>query len=201
MRKPFQNKKQLSVLIASLALASLSIVNLSTGWAEPPLVINEKSFTCLHDMQAVRGFFVANITGQLDETLAVAQNPNGGEYPPGSVVQLIPNEAMVKREKGFNPVTKDWEFFELDVSNTGTVIRTRGFQEVKNRFDGNCFACHIKAKPEFDLICEQGHGCDALPISRQVIEALQNTDPRCIRDQSSFLQKITAWLIKLFTSL
>jgi hypothetical protein len=36
---------------------------------------------------------------------------------------LIPTEAMVKREKGFNPVTHDWEFFELDVSKDETEIR------------------------------------------------------------------------------
>lgn len=201
MRKLFQNKKHLSTLIICMSLASLSFINLSAGWAESPLVINEKSFSCLHDMQAVRGFFVSNLTGHLDETLAVAHSTSGGVYPPGSVIQLIPNEAMVKREKGFNPITKDWEFFELDVNSNGTVIRKRGFQEIKNRFDGNCFACHVKAKPEFDLICEQGHGCDALPISRHVIEALQNTDPRCSSNSSTFLQKITAWLIKLFTSL
>ncbi|HEX4976157.1 MAG TPA: hypothetical protein VFV48_09770 [Pseudomonadales bacterium] len=201
MRKDYLNKKFLSITAASLLLASLIIINLPSSWAEPPLVINEKSFNCLHDMQAVRGFFVSNLSGHLDETLTVANSTSGGEYPPGSVIQLIPNEAMVKREKGFNPITKDWEFFELDVSSSGTVIRKRGFQEVKNRFDGNCFACHVKAKPEFDLICEQGHGCDALPISRQVIEALQNTDPRCSSNSSTFLQKITAWLVKLFTSL
>ena len=30
-------------------------------------------------------------------------------------MQLVPTEVMVKRETGFSPVTKDWEFFELDV--------------------------------------------------------------------------------------
>lgn len=49
----------------------------------------------------------------------------GAVYPPGSVIQLIPGEAMVKRSKGFSPATHDWEFFELDVSKDGTDIRRR----------------------------------------------------------------------------
>ena len=45
---------------------------------------------------------------------------------------------MVKRDKGFNPATHDWEFFELDVSKDGTQIGKRGFADVVNRFGGNC---------------------------------------------------------------
>ena len=44
---------------------------------------------------------------------------------------------------------------------------------------GNCFACHIKARPEWDLICEQDHGCDPLEITPKVISLIQQTDPRC----------------------
>ena len=100
-------------------------------------------------------------------------------YPVGSVVQLIPGEAMVKQPVGFNPATKDWEFFELDFSKDGSKIRKRGFADVVNRFGGNCFACHIQAKPEFDLICEQDHGCQPIPVTRAMFGALQRTDPRC----------------------
>jgi hypothetical protein len=39
---------------------------------------------------------------------------------------------MVKRDKGFNAATRDWEFFELDVSKDGTQIRKRGFADVVN---------------------------------------------------------------------
>jgi mono/diheme cytochrome c family protein len=92
---------------------------------------------------------------------------------------LIPGEAMVKREKGFNVATRDWEFFDLDVSKNGTQIRKRGFADVVNRFGGNCFACHIAARPEWDLVCESGHGCKPLTVTRAMIGALQRTDPRC----------------------
>tara|TARA_R110001592_G_scaffold357416_1_gene660473 strand:+ start:25963 stop:26193 length:231 start_codon:yes stop_codon:yes gene_type:complete len=76
---------------------------------------------------------------------------------------------MVKHKEGFSPVTRDWEFFELDVTENGSSIRARGFADVANRFDGNCFACHIKANPERDLICERGHGCEPIPLTPTMI--------------------------------
>ena len=110
----------------------------------------------------------------------------------GSVLQLVPTEVMVKREKGFNPATRDWEFFELDVSKEGTRIRTRGFAEVNNRFGDNCFGCHIKARPEWDLICDINHKCDPIPITRNMSGALQRTDPRCTRQDPVSEEDATA---------
>jgi hypothetical protein len=164
--------------------------------------ITEKSFKCLQDMTPVRGFFVDNLLpDRLDHTVKVARSPVGGVYPPGSVVQLFPNEVMVKRETGFNPVTKDWEFFELDVDEKGSTIRKRGFADVVNRFGGNCFACHIAAKPEWDLICEQDHGCEKLPIPRSSVIALQKTDPRCKSSDASAWERLNNWMIRALTPL
>lgn len=136
-------------------------------------------FKCIRDMHPVRGFFVDNLLGDLDATLAVARSETGGVYPPGSVVQLVPGEAMVKREAGFSAETNDWEFFELDVSPAGTAIRVRGTKEAVNQFGGNCLECHAKAEPQWDLICEQTHGCDPIPLTAVMTKAIQNTDPRC----------------------
>jgi hypothetical protein len=138
-----------------------------------------KSFRCITKMTSVRHFYVDNLRGDLAGTLAAANAPKGAVYPPGSVVQLIPGEAMVKRAKGFNPATRDWEFFELDVSKDGTQIRRRGFVDVINQFGGNCFGCHVAARPEWDLVCESGHGCAPIPLTRDMSGALQRTDPRC----------------------
>ena len=124
-------------------------------------------------------FGVDNPRGNLDATLATANSPTGAAYPPGSVIQLIPTEAMVKRDKGFNTATHDWEFFELDVSKDGTQIRKRGTNDVVNRFGGNCFSCHVPAAAQWDLVCETDHGCAPLPVTRAMIGALQRTDPRC----------------------
>jgi hypothetical protein len=141
--------------------------------------ITAERFGCIRDMTPVRGFFVANLQGALEATLAVANAPEGKRYPEGTVIQLVPTEVMVKREAGFSPATNDWEFIELDVSEEGSTIRARGFANVVNRFGGNCFGCHVKAEPQWDLICEQDHGCDPIPLTPVMLKAIQKTDPRC----------------------
>src|ERR1051326_5347479 len=83
-------------------------------------------FRNLQTMTHVRGFFVANPLGHLRQALKVANSKHGGIYPVGTIIQLVPQEAMVKRRKGFDPATHDWEFFTLAVSPQGTQILTRG---------------------------------------------------------------------------
>jgi hypothetical protein len=73
-------------------------------------------------MTHVRHFYVDNLDGDLQGTITAANAKNGAVYPPGSVVQLVPGEAMVKLDKGASPATRDWEYFELDVSKDGTRI-------------------------------------------------------------------------------
>jgi len=73
--------------------------------------IDENSFSCIRDMTPVRHFYVDNLLGDIESTLAVANAPEGAVYPEGSVVQLVPTEVMVKRESGTFPATGDWEFF------------------------------------------------------------------------------------------
>jgi hypothetical protein len=143
------------------------------------VVVDAADFKPLAEMTRVRGFFVDNVAGDLDGTLAVANDPDGGTYPVGTVIQLIPQEAMVKRAPGFDPGSNDWEFFTLDVSAAGTTIVTRGGSEVINRFSGtSCAGCHSAAEPRFDFVCEDDHGCAPLPVGDDVITAIQNSDPR-----------------------
>lgn len=167
-----------NVLTLMLALAGAAPA-VEPAAAPSQFTITEKSFRCMTEMTHVRHFYVDNLAGNLEATVQLAKSAKPGTYPVGSVLQLVPTEVMVKREKGFSPVTHDWEFFELDVSKDGSKIRTRGFAGVNNRFGGNCFACHIKARPEWDLVCDNSHGCDPLPITREMTSALQRTDPRC----------------------
>lgn len=165
------------IIVSSLLLSGL--VSAQT------VEVDDNSFKCLTEMTPVRGFFVDNILGDLDGTIKAAKAEKDIVYPVGSVVQLVPTEVMIKREAGFNAVTKDWEFFELQVTEAGSKIHVRGAFEVVNKFGGNCFACHIKAKPEFDLICEQSHGCDPIllpngtELSQAMIKGIQKADPRC----------------------
>lgn len=164
-------------LISKVGLLLAPWVFSATSWAANP-TIDDNTFNCIRDMTPVRGFFVSNLQGDLDATLAVS-NAGAGKYPEGSVIQLVPTEVMVKHAEGFSPATQDWEFIELDVTAEGGKISARGFVDVVNRFGGNCFACHVKANPGRDMVCEQGHGCDPIPLTPTMIKAIQNTDPRC----------------------
>lgn len=149
------------------------------GAAAEDLNMTEADFECILDWAKVRKFRITNKLDHLDETLAVANNPGSGNYPVGTIIQLVPNEVMVKRRAGFNKDTRDWEFLFLDVTADKTTITARGTTDVVNGNGLNCFNCHIKAEPKWDLICEEGHGCDPIPVTAEQIEMFQNSDPRC----------------------
>ncbi len=166
----------LSTLLALPAL--MCLLTAGAQAADPPIKVDDNSFKCITEMTPVRHFYVDNLLGNVAATEAVAK-AGTGDYPEGSVLQVMPNEVMVKQRKGTNPETRDWEFFYIDVDQNGSKIFSRGFSDVKNRLGGNCFACHAQAKPEFDLVCEQDHGCAPIPVTRAMFGALQRTDPRC----------------------
>ena len=136
-------------------------------------------FECLSKWTKVRSFYITNKLDALDQALAVAHSADGGVYPAGTIIQLVPQEAMVKRRAGFSAETGDWEFFSLRVSATGTTIVKRGTGDVTNAFNGNCKDCHGKAEPKFDFVCEQSHGCAALQLTPKLIDTLQSGDARC----------------------
>lgn len=172
---PRSKRIVLGILLAGLA----SMPALQAADTASSFKLDESSFGCMRDMTPVRHFYVDNLAGNLQGTLAVANDPEGKTYPTGSVVQLVPTEVMVKRDPGFSPVTGDWEFFELEVSENGSKILKRGFADVNNRFDKNCFGCHVPAREKWDFICEQGRGCEPIPITHAMTGALQRSDPRC----------------------
>ena len=171
----------LIVLHAVTSLLTAAYAQAADETSEPKVKVDDKSFKCITDMTPVRHFYVDNLLGNVEGTVAVA-TAGRGDYPVGSVLQLMPNEVMIKHEEAFNPETHDWEFFYIDVDKNGSKIFARGFADVNNRLGLNCFACHSQAKPEFDLVCEQDHGCAPIPVTRAMFGALQRTDPRC-KDQ------------------
>ncbi|GLX85778.1 hypothetical protein tloyanaT_20300 [Thalassotalea loyana] len=172
--------KLLKTFAQVLAIIALPIAaHADEALKEKITSLDDTSFQCIKQMTKVRGFYVDNVDPErLAETVAVAQKGQG-EYPAGSVIQLVPSEVMVKHPKGTNSKTNDWEFFELKVSKEGSKVHVRGFEDVVNKFGGNCLDCHKKARPEFDMVCEQGHGCDPIPITPQMTAVIQKTDPRC----------------------
>jgi hypothetical protein len=74
--------------------------------AEHGVKVDDSSFKCITEMTKVPHFYVDNLLGNLAQTVAVATTGTG-DYPEGSVVQLMPNEVMIKQSKGFSPVTKE----------------------------------------------------------------------------------------------
>jgi hypothetical protein len=127
-----------------------------------------------------------NMLGHTGEALSVAHSPEGGTFPVGTFVQLVPTEASVKRGKGFNAQSNDWEFFSLGVSATGTTIKERGGgATVLNFANESCLNCHEKAAAQWDFICGDAngnntHGCAALPVAGSLLAMFQASDPRCV---------------------
>src|SRR6516225_662564 len=72
--------------------------------SEPKVKVDDNSFKCITDMTPVRHFYVDNMLGNVEATVAVAK-AGKGDYPEGSVLQLMPNEVMIKQQQGFNPET------------------------------------------------------------------------------------------------
>jgi len=127
-------------------------------------------------------YYFTNLRDNVEGARSVANSPNGGTFPPGTIVQILPNEAMVKRAEGWNPSTNDWEFFKLAVIEQRTEIRSRGTETVRN-IAGTCFGCHKEAFPQWDMICgdDDLHGCNPLPalVTDELILSLQCSDSRC----------------------
>ena len=92
--------------------------------------VDASTFQCITKMTAVKHFFVDNLAGNLAAAVDVAK-AGKGQFPEATVLQLIPNEAMVKQQKGFSPETSDWEFFALDTEQNGTKI-VQGAENYKN---------------------------------------------------------------------
>ena len=144
------------------------------------LVITEKTFGCLLDQPKVRNTRIQNSDPQkLKEAVQIFQDsvPNK-EYPKGTILQLIPTEAMVKHDRATFPNTNGWEFFALKVSSDGTTILDRGDKVLNTSLKKPCLDCHSPGA-KFDFVCEKGHGCAPIPVTDQQIAAMQAADPRC----------------------
>ena len=81
---------------------------------------------------------------------------------------------MVKQPAGTRPATRDWEFFELEVSKSGSRIVRRGFEDLVGSDGANCFGCYSLARPEWAMICERARMCADSRDSRYVRSASTN---------------------------
>ena len=94
--------QRLATLVSVTALGIGVAVLLATvpGQAADADVIDATSFRCITSMTPVRHSYVDNLRGDLAAIVAASNSPTGAVYPPGSVIQLIPGEATVKRDRG-----------------------------------------------------------------------------------------------------
>src|SRR6185503_21151710 len=105
MTERFQMRKlQTGVARALTGAALLLLVGhvVEVNADEPKMKVSDDSFRCITQMTHVRHFYVDNLAGNLAQTVAVA-TAGTGDYPEGSVLQLVPTEVMIKQQKGFNP--------------------------------------------------------------------------------------------------
>src|SRR5262245_4757946 len=103
---------------APLAVAALATLLSACGGGSssptPPatatdFVAEASDFECLKNWERVRNMRITNRLGYLDEALELARNPEPGrEFPIGTIVQLFPGEAMVKRGPDFDPDNHNW---------------------------------------------------------------------------------------------
>jgi hypothetical protein len=165
----------------SASPTSLSTTTAAPATTRPPALPDVEptaaDFVNINTMARVGDHFVASLNGHLAESVAVARSKHGGVFPVGTVIQLLPTEAMVKRHKGYSRATGDWEFFQLQLSPAGTTIAHSGAR-VQNFFGGDCASCHSAAQSRYDFVCGTGHGCAPLPIGDAQIAKIQSLDPR-----------------------
>ena len=167
---------ELSALVAGLNFCLVSSVS-----AED-LAVSEQTFGCILDWPKIRNTrFRHSDPEQLKEAMRIFRDSVPDKhYPVGTILQLIPFEAMVKHPREKFPNTNGWEFFFLDVSKEGTKIKDRG-ESVVNLSQGvTCLSCHQPAA-KFDFVCEKGHGCAPIPFDDQKIAEIQKTDLRCAK--------------------
>ena len=144
------------------------------------VAVSEQTFGCILDWPQVRNTRIKHPDPQqLAEAMRIFRDsvPNT-EYPVGTILQLVPFEAMVKHSREKFPKTNGWEFFALNISAAGTKIRDRGDSVVNLSQGKTCLSCHQPAA-KFDFVCEKGHGCAPIPFNDQAIQALQQADARC----------------------
>ena len=183
MREVIKIWSQVSVWVSAGALLAvgLNFTVLSSASAQD-MTVSEQTFGCILDWPKVRNTRLKHADPEkLKEAIRIFRDSvPDKEYPVGTILQLVPFEAMVKHPHEKFPNTNGWEFFALEVSEAGTKIRDRGDKVVNLSLGAPCFSCHQPAA-RYDFVCEKGHGCAPIPFDDQKIRELQMADARCTK--------------------
>jgi len=144
-------------------------------------------FRCLTDGVRPTGknFFVFQKNKKkLAAALAMTESGDtSAGYPVGTILQVLPFEAMVKRKPGFNSDGGDWEFFQLSLEQNKrgrwkTTVTAHGRAEIANRI-GSCQGCHATLAKSHDYVCEFVIGAAGLGLTDAQLQSIQASDPRC----------------------
>lgn len=165
----------------SVLLAGLGFCMVYSVFADD-IAVSEQTFDCILEWPKVRNTRIKHSDPEKlkEATRIFGDSIPDRDYPVGTILQLVPFEAMVKHPREKFPKTNGWEFFSLDVSEAGTKIKDRGDNVVNLSQGAACLSCHQPAA-RFDFVCEKGHGCAPIPFDDQKIGELQRADPRCAK--------------------
>ena len=163
--------KRLTRVLAAAVLAALPLTPVVVGAQDVPAEI----LACIANGTKVGHSFVQHPdAAKLKEALK-AYEMHSTDYPEGTILRMIPGEAMVKRSKTAFPQSNGWEYFALTVTPQGTTVKARGYEAANGL--GTCQSCHSGAA-KGDYVCASG-GCTAVPLTEVRIAAIQKADPRC----------------------
>jgi len=167
----------------------LAIVLVLIGLAAPAparqFIAKAETFQCLLDGTKAPGkhFYVFHRhKAALRRALHKIETGKMGKgLPVGTVLQLVPFEAMVKRGGKFNREGHGWEYFSLNPQADGTTeIVLRGQSDVLSAFThSSCQTCHENHAAQHDAICEFVQGTEGIGLTDDLLAVLQNGDPRC----------------------
>jgi hypothetical protein len=166
----------------AVLVAALSIALAWPAGATSPL--KAKDFRCILDGVKAEGknFYIFNRSKRkLARAVKMSETgelPKRG-YPLGTILQIFPAEAMVKRHRRYNPEGNGWEFVKLSITPDGqTQVVATGRAEVANAL-GSCQGCHARLASAHDLVCEFVVGTSGLGLTPEQVARIQAADPRC----------------------
>ena len=120
---------QISVWVCTRTLLAVGLgLSMPSSASAQDITVSEQTFGCILDWPKVRNTrFKHSDPEKLKEAMRIFRDSvPDKEYPVGTILQLVPFEAMVKHPREKFPKTNGWEFFALDVSAAGTKINDRG---------------------------------------------------------------------------
>ena len=161
---------RLTRVVVAAFLSALPLLPVVLGAQDVPAEI----MACIANGTKVGRSFVQHPDPAKLKDAVKAHESHSADYPEGTILRMIPGEAMVKRTKAAFPQSNGWEYFLLGVTPQGTTVRARGY-EAANPL-GTCQNCHSGAKSDF--VCASG-GCTAVPLTDERIAQIQAADPRC----------------------